>query len=303
LLGQPVHQLLPFLPHADGWLMDGHVSSGSLPDATGRAVDLEVTSTPLPGGQAEYAAAYIIHDVSHHTELNRLREQLLYSVAHELRGPLAVLDSALEILDTELGDLSAGELDRLIRSATRSATRLRGLMDDLLNAGSIQTGRFLIHPRPVALSAIMAEAIEAAEPLVRERRVSIERSLPASALTVRADPGHASRVLLNLLSNAIKYSPAGGCVRVTAEPAGEMARIAVQDRGPGIPSEQQAHLFERFYRVRSRAETPGIGLGLAIAKGIVEAHGGTIGVESEPGRGTTVWFTLQHAGSERERRA
>jgi signal transduction histidine kinase len=110
-----------------------------------------------------------------------------------------------------------------------------------------------------------------------------------------ADTRYARQVLTNLLANASKYSPERSVIRLVAEPNANMVRISVVDRGPGIPPEQQAGLFERFYRVRSDSDVPGVGLGLAIAKGIVEAHGGSIGIDSEVGSGTSVWFTLPRA--------
>ena len=109
---------------------------------------------------------------------------------------------------------------------------------------------------------------------------------------VLADERYAAQVLTNLLANASKYSPERSTIRVVARPAANMVRISVEDQGPGIAQEQQSGLFERFYRVRADTEVPGVGLGLAIAKGIVEAHGGSIGIDSELGSGTRVWFTL-----------
>ena len=109
-----------------------------------------------------------------------------------------------------------------------------------------------------------------------------------------ADKRYARQVLSNLLANASKYSPEQSVIRVVARPAATMVRISVEDQGPGIPPEQQAGLFERFYRIDD-TDAPGVGLGLAIAKGIVEAHGGSIGIDSEVGSGTRVWFTLPNA--------
>jgi two-component system sensor histidine kinase VicK len=105
-------------------------------------------------------------------------------------------------------------------------------------------------------------------------------------------------VLTNLLANASKYSPERSIIRVVARPAANMVRISVEDQGSGIAQEQQSGLFERFYRVRADTEVPGVGLRLAIAKGIVEAHGGSIGIDSELGSGTRVWFTLPAAGKQ-----
>jgi signal transduction histidine kinase len=107
-----------------------------------------------------------------------------------------------------------------------------------------------------------------------------------------ADPRYARQVISNLVANASKYSPEATCIRIVASATVNMVRIAVGDQGPGIPREQRAGLFERFYRVRTDTDAPGVGLGLAIAKGIVEAHGGSIAIDSEVGAGTRVWFTL-----------
>ncbi len=227
-----------------------------------------------------------------HIEVNRMREQLLYSVAHELRGPLGVLENALDILTEGYADLSTDEFARLTGSARRTAGRLRTLMEDLLSAGSIQAGRFRVEPSAVELGALVAEAVEAVAPLVEERGQTVEVVLELG-LRVAADRSRARQVLTNLLGNASRYGPRGSRIHVRAQAADGQVRISVEDRGPGIDRDQQAHLFERFYR--TRAGGSGIGLGLAIAKGIVEAHGGRIGLESEPGRGTTVWFTLPAA--------
>lgn len=228
----------------------------------------------------------------HHIAVNQMREQLLYSVAHELRNPLAVLQNALDILGEEYADLSTDEFAHLTDSARRTAARLRTLMEDLLSAGAIQAGRFHVDPRPMELSGIVTEAIELVAPAVDERRQTVEVAV-GSDISVLADGRYARQVLTNLLSNASRYGPPGSAIHIAAERLGGHVRVAVADHGIGIPRELQAHLFERYYRTRS--EGPGIGLGLAISKGIVEAHGGRVGLESEPGRGTTVWFTLPEA--------
>lgn len=227
-----------------------------------------------------------------HIEVNRMREQLLYSVAHELRGPLGVLENALDILSEEYADLSTEEFAGITGSARRTAARLRTLMEDLLSAGSIQAGHFRVDPACVPVADLLSDAIDSVAPQVGDRHQTVEVSV-TPALTVRADRRYARQVLTNLLGNASRYGESGTPIRVSAEPWDGQVRVAVEDRGPGIPKDAQAHLFERFYR--TRAEGPGIGLGLAIAKGIVEAHGGRIGLDSEVGRGTTVWFTLPAA--------
>jgi PAS domain S-box-containing protein len=293
LYGRNIRDVLPFVlePREPG---SGEVQ-GRLADATGRTVDLEVSRTVLRETGREGYAAYVVHDISRHAEVNRLREQLLYSVAHELRGPLMVLDNALEILDTEYPKLTAEDFAHVLGTARRTARRMRTLMEDLLSAGSIQSGHFVVAPRKTELYAIVSDAVEIVTPSMDGRGQRVEMDVPGVGLPVLADKRYARQVLSNLLFNASKYSPEQSIIRVVANPVDNMVRIAVEDRGPGIPPEQQAGLFERFYRVRSESDAPGVGLGLAIAKGIVDAHGGSIGIDSEPGSGTRVWFTLPSA--------
>jgi len=239
---------------------------------------------------------YTIHDVSQHAELNRLREQLLYDVAHELRGPMGILDNALDIVATDYGSLSTSEFESLMGSARRTVTRLHQLMEDLLSAGSIQAGRFKIDPKPTGLGDVLTAALETVEPLLQSRQQTLDSSGAAEVLAVMADRRYVRNVLVNLLTNASKYSPEGTAIQLIAEPFDGEVRVTVVDHGPGLPPEVQDGLFDRFYRVRA-GEERGIGLGLAIAKGIVEAHGGRVGVSSRPGEGSQFWFTLPLAGS------
>jgi two-component system sensor histidine kinase VicK len=293
LYGRPIREILPFAP--DPLDSAGAETQGRVADATGQTVDLEVSRTLLHEGADHAYAVYVVHDISRHAEVNRLREQLLYSVAHELRGPLMVLDNALEILDTDYDKLTAQEFAHVLGSARRTARRMRTLMEDLLSAGSIQSGHFVVAPRPTDLLSIVQDALEIVTPAIDGRAQIIQIDLAEPGCGVLADERYARQVLTNLLANASKYSPEQSVIRIVAQPTANMIRISVEDQGPGIAQEQQAGLFERFYRVRADTDTPGVGLGLAIAKGIVEAHGGSIGIDSELGSGTRVWFTLQAA--------
>jgi len=294
LYGRDIREVLPFVP-APRDAAGGVDAQGRLADTTGRTVDLEVSRTVLGDDEDHGYAVYVVHDISRHAEVNRLREQLLYSVAHELRGPLMVLDNALEILDTDFPRLSADEFNQVLATARRTARRMRTLMEDLLSAGSIQSGHFVVAPRPAEIDSILADALEIVGPVIDGRGQRIEFEMPDGSPPVWADARYARQVLTNLLVNASKYSPEQSVIRVVAAPSLNMVRISVIDQGPGIAPEQQAGLFERFYRVRSDTDAPGVGLGLAIAKGIVEAHGGSIGIDSEVGSGTNVWFTLPKA--------
>jgi signal transduction histidine kinase len=294
LYGRSIHDVLPFV--ADPQEPVSGDAQGRLADATGRTVDLEISRTVMQEGADQGYAVYVVHDISRHAEVNRLREQLLYSVAHELRGPLMVLDNALEILDTEYRSLSDEDHAHVMGTARRTARRMRTLMEDLLSAGAIQSGHFVVAPRKTDLHTIIADALEIVGPAIEARGQRLELEVRQNAPQVLADQRYARQVLTNLLANASKYSPEDSKIRIVARAApANMVRISVDDQGPGIAAEQQAGLFERFYRVRADADAPGVGLGLAIAKGIVEAHGGNIGIDSQLGSGTSVWFTLPNA--------
>jgi signal transduction histidine kinase len=295
LYGRNIREVLPFAPGPGDDALAAGDAQGRLADATGRTVDLEISRTVLSEHEDHGYAVYVVHDISRHAEVNRLREQLLYSVAHELRGPLMVLDNALEILDTDYPRLTAEEFDQVLGTARRTARRMRTLMEDLLSAGSIQSGHFVVAPRPTELEVVVADALEIVSLSIDGRGQRVELEIPDDAAEVLADRRYARQVLTNLLANASKYSPEHSVIRIVALPTANMVRISVIDQGPGIAQEQQAGLFERFYRVRSNADAPGVGLGLASAKGSVEAHGGSIGIDSELGSGTSVWFTLPKA--------
>ena len=269
--------------------------SGAFVNAAGQQADLEVRRARLANGQFPASDVYVVHDVSRWTELERLREQLLYDVAHELRSPLAVLYIDLEIIASDYAELSALEFNGLVASARRTATRLHDLMEGLLSAGNIQSGRFHVSPRPMALAPVVAEAVAQVEPTTAARGQQVLHEC-GDVDAVVADPRSLCQVLVNLLTNASKYGPGGEPIRLRCERRGKNAWVAVEDRGPGIPVDQQARLFDRFYRVRASGEQRGVGLGLGIARAIIEAHGGEIGVESEAQRGTRIWFTVPIVG-------
>jgi signal transduction histidine kinase len=295
LYGQRLDEILPFVD-TSAEASDEARWRGRVSTTTGVNVDVEVSRTRVAAETFPLTDIYVLHDVTRYVELSQLREQLLYSVAHEVRGPLSTLDNVLDILAHEYGGLTPDELSRLARSARGTAARLHNVVETLLSAGAIQSGRFEVHPAPSWLSEIVDDAIQAALPLTEARSQRIEQHLPADDVRILADRRYVRQLLWNLLSNASKYSPDSGLIRLCAEVREDHVRVTVVDRGPGIPVEQQAGLFERFYRAQSSGRTEGIGLGLAIAKAIVDAHGGDIGVDSAPGQGTRVWFTLPLVG-------
>jgi signal transduction histidine kinase len=173
----------------------------------------------------------------------------------------------------------------------RATERMNRLTHDLLDVKRIEQGRLSVDPRPETISVIVRDAVDLLRPLADAQALAFESEVPADLPKVLADAARMQQVLSNLVGNAIKFTPRGGRItlRAAAEP-GEV-RVAVSDTGPGIPADQLPHVFGRFWQ-GGRADSRGIGLGLAIARGIVEAHRGRIWVESQPGTGSTFYFTL-----------
>jgi signal transduction histidine kinase len=231
-------------------------------------------------------------------QLNQLKDEYLFSVAHEVRTPLSSLVASVEILAGDYQHMAAAEREATIRRIERGAVRLQTLVENVLDAGSIRAGRFSIHPRPADLGLVLDSAAATLQPLLEEKRQRLETAVPPTLPAVLADERRITQVFANLLSNASKFGPEGDRIVVSAAARAEDVLVKVSDSGPGIPLPEQGDLFERYFRSSSSARSsPGTGLGLAISKAIVEAHGGTVGLESDPRQGTTIWFTLPLATS------
>jgi two-component system phosphate regulon sensor histidine kinase PhoR len=292
LNGQSIQSLLPFLPELTDPPFRDTSWQGQLVDPAGQRLDVEVSLAVLDVNLArDGELAFVLHDVSDHVERSRLREQLLENIAHELKGPVSILENLLEIVAADYAHMTAEAFGAAMSQARRTSGQLRILLEDLLSVGIIQAGQFTVNPRPTALAEIVSAAVQQVGYLVEQRNQQIEVAV-GPELTVVADAALARQVLVNLLTNASKYSPDETVVRVSAEPVVRAVRVEVADQGSGIAAEHRAMLFDRFYRAPTGSSEPGAGLGLAIAKGIVEAHGGRIDFHSEPGAGTRVWFTL-----------
>jgi two-component system, OmpR family, phosphate regulon sensor histidine kinase PhoR len=229
-----------------------------------------------------------------HHELDRATTDFVASVSHELRTPLTSIVGYVEILaDEDAGPLNP-EQRRLLAAVERNGQRLLALIDDLLVLSRIEAGTLRLARAPFDLAALVASARQAVLPGLAGRALAIEVDVPEALGPLEGDAGQLERVLLNLLSNAMKFSPEGSAITVRAWREGGQVHVAVADEGIGIPFEEQSRLFERFFRSSLARERSiqGTGLGLAISKGIVERHGGTIAVDSKPGKGSTFTITL-----------
>ncbi len=224
----------------------------------------------------------------------RARDELLGIIAHDLRNPLAAISLKAAALRKRLPNADAHELGMSIENI---AIRMDLLINGMLDTAVLDAGHFSVSPSRCEVASLVAEAEDMFAGLAAAKNIEWSIAVPSHGLEVRADRERILQVLSNLLGNALKFTPRGGHIALAVEEAGETVCFAVSDDGPGIPRGTQPHVFERFLRAE-RAGAPGTGLGLFIAKEIVDAHGGRIWVESEPGQGATFYFTLP-----RERRA
>lgn len=218
-------------------------------------------------------------------------DSFLLDLAHELRSPLSSFTLALDGLREDDGTLDGRDRDRLLRAMQRSTLHLQSIVDNLRDVATIGANAFTMRPVETDLGVIVREAVQIAEPLLRPSGQTIVVDLPDDATIVLVDPLRVRQVLVNLLHNAIKYGPRDDVIIVRVY-VDVMVTVEVGDRGGAIPPDEQERLFDRLFRGRTAVAAPGSGMGLSIARAIVEAHGGSIGLRSVSGEWTTFWFTL-----------
>ena len=218
----------------------------------------------------------------------RVRDEVLSIVAHDLRNPLDRIVACAPMLHESLPEESRAKLVAVIERTAKSMNRL---ISDLLDAAGIEAGRLAIDVQPVEVAMLVDNAVDNYQRQASDKGLTLTGTVSSDIPPVSADAGRVQQTLANLIGNAVRLVQPGGRVAVTAELVDSTVRFAVADSGPGISSVQLPHLFERFWQAQTNRRG-GAGLGLAIAKGIVEAHGGRIWVESVPGTGSTFYFTL-----------
>jgi signal transduction histidine kinase len=231
----------------------------------------------------------VLHDITSLKEIDEMKSNFVHQVSHELRAPL----SAIKQQHTVILEGLAGELtDKQQELLSRSQARMQGLLDminDLLDVSKIESGHAIQEQVPLRLDEILQETAALMKEKAAEQGIALQLELGDELPMIQADPTSMEEVLTNLLSNAINYSPEGGTVTVSAVSHGEYLELWVSDTGIGIAQEEIPRIFDKFYRVKhpETRKVVGSGLGLSIVKGIIEAHRGSIEVESEPGVGTT----------------
>ena len=221
----------------------------------------------------------------------RARDDVVAVVSHDLRNPLNVIyNGATLVLDLPL---EPADQRKQLEAIRRSADQMNRLIEDLLDVTRLEAGSFSIETSLQSAGSLIGEACELIRPIAERKRINLDCRAPDELPKLRVDRERILQVLGNLLGNALKFTPDDGTVVVDAQVERNAVRFSVQDSGPGIPPDDLAFLFDRFYQVqRSGRSRQGSGLGLAIAKGIVEAHGGRIWADSTVGAGTTLHFTI-----------
>jgi len=235
------------------------------------------------------------------TELGRLesaRKELLTQVSHELKGPLARISGYLEAIHDGIGGQEGRQQHfQVVRQEVGRLTRMVG---DLLDISRLEAGRLRLHPIPCDITPYLSRAIAVFDGPARAAQVTLQTVLLENPPIVLCEPERVEQVLVNLLQNALSYTPAGGSITITSAADSDYIAIYVRDTGPGIPPEEQELIWDRFHKI-DRARTPnrnGSGLGLTIAKQLIELQGGRVWVESTPGQGSLFGFTLPIATPE-----
>ncbi|MBL8163876.1 MAG: GAF domain-containing protein [Anaerolineae bacterium] len=271
----------------------------------GHEVEFRSTAWPSEGGDIPVTVrarrvffddydviAWVEQDISAQMELDQLRQDLTAMVYHDLRGPLHTVYSSLSTLGRLLTNSTQPAVQDLLQVGIRSTRQLSRMIESLLDIQRLEEGKAVLDPKPTSVHSLLANAAQLVQPLASESRQKLIFNMLEELPFITCDADMILRVVTNLMENAVKYSPMGGTIKLGAERSSEGIRIVVSDSGPGIPKHMQRQIFDKFSRVKYKDAPKGLGLGLAFCRLAVEAHGGTIWVESEPGEGSAFIFTL-----------
>jgi PAS domain S-box-containing protein len=284
---------LPFARALRGQIVPDYLTIGKHL-ITGKDLDLSIAAAPIESNGI-VGAVLVIRDITALQELDRKKDEFLSVASHELRTPLTTIKGYTQLLSQTVHDLPSEERTTYLNAVLGEIDRMMGLISELLDVSRIETNRLQIHPQPVRWIEFIERRVSAFR--VQNPGRMLHFDSPRSDVTVVVDPDRMRQVIDNLLSNAIKYSPDPSDIDVSVIFAESSVRTSVADRGIGIPRDEIPQLFERFHRARNVSSRyyGGLGLGLYIARAIVEAHGGAITVESEEGTGSTFTLTLPMA--------
>jgi two-component system sensor histidine kinase KdpD len=284
----------PVLSRPDQADVEAPVSEGLTLALKGRA--LPATDRRVLGAFASYAA--VAFDQRQLTAAaaaakpiaaaDKMRTALLAAVSHDLRTPLASAKAAVTSLRSPDMTWAAEDREELLATADESLDKLTHLVDNLLDMSRLQAGALSLFPRPAGLDEIVSRALDNLDPAARGITVDVPESLPE----INADPAILERVIVNLTENALRYSPPDRPPLLTASALGDRVELRVVDRGPGIPEKDRDRMFVPFQRLGDTDNTTGVGLGLALSRGLTEAMGGSLTAEDTPGGGLTMTVSM-----------
>lgn len=252
-----------------------------------------ISASGAPILQPDGHIAGAVVTVTDVTRLHLIQEQLedlLRAVSHDLRTPLTVIQGQAQLLEQSLKETGTDRQRKSAESITTGCRRMNAMIQDLVDSARLGTGQLILRRRPIDLCSFTLELVNRLSGVVNVERIRIQ--IPDDLPKVLADPDRLERIVVNLLTNALKFSPADTEVVVRARRSGNEAVTSVTDKGVGIAPEDLPRIFERYYRAGRGRRPEGLGLGLYITRGLVQAHGGRIWVESEVGKGSTFYFTL-----------
>jgi signal transduction histidine kinase len=232
--------------------------------------------------------AQLYHDA---LQATRARDEILGVVAHDLRNPLSTIRMAAQLMADDVAPAHRKPMDMMLRTTER----MNQLIQDLLEVTRMESGKLALDLSTESPGAVLREASAMMAPLAAARSITFEAQIADALPRIPLDSSRVLQVISNLVGNAVKFTPAGGRITLGAQLLADELRISVADTGPGIPADQIPRVFGRFWQA-GKTDRRGIGLGLSIARGIVEAHGGRIWVESVEGEGATFLFTLPVRG-------
>jgi len=267
-------------------------------DRSGRVFSVGTTAAPIIIGKETIGVIAIFRDISHDKAVDRAKSEFVSLASHQLRTPLSAIKWFTELLVSgDAGKLSEDQT-KYLENIYSSNERMIELVNGLLNISRIESGRIIIDPKPTDLRQLVEQIINDLVSQVNEKKLEMIVTVHSQLPTLNVDPKLVGQVYLNLLTNAVKYTPVGGQIEIAISLRGDEVLSRVTDNGYGIPPDDQKKIFERFYRAGNAVKMvpDGTGLGLYLAKTIVESSGGKIWFESEVNKGTTFWFTLPVTG-------
>lgn len=295
LEGRPLSEALP-----SGLLREAMLSAEAKPgkfkeadlsdEQNRRVVRVAAAAVVTPGRGAEIGVVYALRDVTLERELDKMKEDFLHYITHDLRNPLGSAMGFLDLLLRGTAGVLNPDQHGIVSSVRRSTSRLMSLINNILDIAKMESGRTRLQLKTVSLAGVAGRAIDILEQLAKAKNISVHLAA-VEEFSVNADADMLERVFTNLLGNAIKYTPQGGTITLSIADEGPQLRCCVEDTGDGIPADYIDRVFEKFEQVLGQ-KRGGTGLGLTITRFFVEAHLGRIWVESEVGHGSRFYFTI-----------